>query len=1004
MALLMRTAWVAFLLGALTSHAYAQAGPTSADLTGYVRDESEAVMPGVRVTATDTATDIQRVELTDGVGRYVFRALPPGVYTVVVEAPGFASVRQPDITLRLGAVASLDFSMRVAGVVEQVTVTSDSAPIDLEHTGLTASVSGRQIDSLPINVRNFISFSVITPGVTVDNTPQQGAVATSGLTFAGQRARSNNITVDGLDNNDLDTGAVRATFSQEAVGEFQVLTSAYSAEFGKASGGVVNIVTRSGTNEHRGSVFGFFRDDALNAKGYFERFDVSGTPIDRSKAPYEQWQTGAIVGGPLVRGRAFYLLSAEHLGIDTSNFVTIDDSTVVSVFGQPVGTAVDILERAGFRVETGHVPYRVTSTTFLAKYDQRVRDDDRLSLRFNVGDDLNENVEPWGGTTARSRGALLDNRDTMLAGSYVSLLSSRAVNEFRAQFALRDQIVEPLDPTCDGACDGFFEGGPTVEVSGVALVGRQRFSPVPKTVHRLQVVDTHSYVRGNHFLKAGFDFSRVANDGALPAHFGGYYIFASLPMIPGILEAPISSIQAFALGLPAGYLQGYGNANTSFTVSDLSIFAQDDWRLRSNLVLKAGLRYQRQFWPGRTYEAPGISPFSIPADNNNLAPRIAVAWDPRNNQQTSLHASYGLFFDNVITGMLSATNLLNGREDGIRTQVLRFPTAIAAWNAPERRVPEGFAGPFPSLVLIPDPDLETPYAHQFSVGVDQTLADDLVLRANVLAVRGHHQLGSLDYNPLVPTLGPGRRPEDTVVNGVAVPGSSTVVFEYKSFGETWYTGLTASLEYRLSDAMSWQASYTLSKAEDTISDFLGAFLPQHVGMGRDPANPKGLPLGFDPDTERGPSTQDQRHRFVLSGFWIAPADVNVSSIVTIASGRPFNALAGRDLDGNGDGGLFPADRARRVPADPSTSVTRNSETLPTQATVDVRLSKRLALAGSTTVDAMVDVFNLFNRTNFTESNNIFGVEAYPAAPLPTFGQFEKAGPPRQVQFGLRVNF
>ena len=308
-----------------------QTGATSADLTGAVRDQTMALMPGVTITATNVATNVARTAVTDGEGRFLIRALPPGIYRVTAELSGFATAVQEEVRLALGALVSLDLSMQVATVAERVTVAAASIPVDIGQTGLTSAVSQQQIESLPINIRNFISFSVITPGVTVDNTPQQGAAATSGLTFAGQRARSNNITVDGLDNNDLDTGGVRATFSQEAVREFQVLTSAYSAEFGKASGGVVNIVTRSGTNEHRGTGFGYFRDESLSAKEYFERHDPSGAAIDRPKAPYGQAQFGGVLGGPVARDRAFYFVSFERLDIDANNFVTIDDTQVISI-------------------------------------------------------------------------------------------------------------------------------------------------------------------------------------------------------------------------------------------------------------------------------------------------------------------------------------------------------------------------------------------------------------------------------------------------------------------------------------------------------------------------------------------------------------------------------------------------------------------------------------------------------------------------------------------------
>ena len=986
---------------------FGQTRATTADLTGIVRDPADAVVPGVTVTAIQTETNTRRTGITDAEGRYQILALPPGTYDVQAELSGFKPHVRRNVTLTLGALVALDFNLTVAAVTEQIVVAAEGPLVNLERTTVSTVVAQEQIAGLPINVRDFISFSVITPGATTDRTPQQGASTTSGLSFGGQRARSNNITVDGLDNNDLDTGGVRATFSQEAVREFQVLASGYSAEFGKASAGVVNIVTKSGTNQLGGNVFGFFRDEHLNAREHFERFDPAGNAIDRGKAPYSQAQFGATLGGPIQRDQMFYFLSFERRDIEANNFVTINDTDIVTVFGNPVGTARQIFERAGFPVPVGNVPFAVESNQFLTKVDRRLRAADSLSVRFNWADGLNENIEPWGGQVAQSRGAALDNSDSMIAGSYTSVLSDRAINEFRVQYAYRDSTVFSLDPRCTGKCDAFDEGGPTVEVSGIGSVGRQRLTPQPKTNRRVQLVDTFSVLRGRHSLKTGFDYSFVAAEGALPAHFGGRYVFAALPAIPPLLPAPITAIQALALNVPAAYVQGYGDPNTEYDVGDLSLFAQDDWALSGDLTLKLGVRYQKQFFPSRPYSARGLEAYEIPSDNNNLAPRIAIAWSPFGNRATSVHASYGMYFDNHISGLLGVVNLLNGAPDGVRTFVARLPSstaAIGAWNAPGRRLPEAAVGTFPSLVIIPDPDLATPSAHHFVIGMNRELRRNLSLAVNYLRIKGSNQLGTLDYNPIVLALGSGRRPYDLAINGVPTAGTSASVLQYTTFGETWYDGLTISLERRLHNGFQFLASYTLSKAEDNSTDFQSQFIPENTGVGRDPNNPTGLPLGFNPDSERGPSVHDQRHRLVLSGLYVAPYQIHVSSIITAGSGRPYNILAGQDLNGDGDGGSFPPDRARRVPADPSTSVERNSGTLPAFATVDVRASRRFPLFGRASVDAILDVFNLFNRTNYTEINNIFGTGAYPDNPLPAFGQFERAGPPLQVQLGARVNW
>ncbi|HEX6738502.1 MAG TPA: TonB-dependent receptor, partial [Vicinamibacteria bacterium] len=299
----------------------AQARLTGADLSGTVRDESGAVLPGAAVTVTNLATNLSRSDTTDTRGVYRAAALPPGSYRVGVSLAGFAPAARGELVLALGQAAEVDFTLKVAGSREEVTVEAAAALVESGHTTVSSVVGAAQIEGLPINLRNFLSFSIITPGVTNDRTPQQGASATSGLSFGGQRARSNNIMVDGLDNNDPIVGAVRATFSQEAIREFQVLTNSYSAEFGKASGGVVNIVTKSGTNDFHGNAFGYFRDESLNSKDHFEKVDVFGNAVNRDKAPFSQYQWGATLGGPLVRDRTFFFLSFEKVDVSANNFV-----------------------------------------------------------------------------------------------------------------------------------------------------------------------------------------------------------------------------------------------------------------------------------------------------------------------------------------------------------------------------------------------------------------------------------------------------------------------------------------------------------------------------------------------------------------------------------------------------------------------------------------------------------------------------------------------------------
>lgn len=1009
-----RTMRVAFavLLLTLPAAAFGQARLTGADLTGAITDQSGGVLPGATVIVTNVDTNLARTVVTGLNGRYIAPALPPGTYRVTVELPGFGASTRSGIALALGQSVTLDFTLELGAAREEVTVSAEAPLVQVGRTEVSSVVSQQFIDNLPINGRDFIGFSVITPGVSTDRTPQQGASATSGLSFTGQRARANNIMVDGLDNNDPVVGAVRAVFSQEAIREFQVLADSYSAEFGKASGGVVNIVTKSGTNDPHGNAFYYFRDKSLNAKNYFDQYDVLGNPVSLEKAPFNQKQWGATLGGPLQKDRSFFFASFERTDIADSRLVTID----------PAASAV--LNSLGFPVETGNVPLAVKNTEFMAKADHQWRPEHALVVRVNAADINREGVDDFGGSVARSRGTVQLRTDWALALSQTDVFSARWVNEFRTQFAHENQTIQSLDPVCGGPCVGEDQGGPTLEITGVASVGRQRFTPQPRRNNRIQLMDTASYLAGSHQVKAGVEYNYIDSPGdhnGLPLHFGGRYIFSAIPQL-GIPTA----LAALRLGIPAAYVQGYGTSSIAMVAQDVSLFAQDEWKL-GRVTLKPGLRYQRQMWGDFRFTVSDVGggnfSYPMPRDNNNLAPRLAAAWDVSGDGRTSLHGSYGMFFENTYTTVASVSEIVDGRADGVRTLVLAAPRASVAWNSPGRRLSEARAsalagGSYPSTVISLDPAMKTGFTHQAAVGVNQAIAANLSLSVNAVLVRGYNQPGTIDYNPVLPAvLGASRRPNDlpcsanpaaACVNG-GIPGSSASVLQYTSFARSWYKGLTLALAKRPSVRYQLLVSYTLSKAEDASTDYQSNFIVQNNGLGRNPADRYGLPLGFDPESERGPATHDQRHRLVVSGVYMLPAAIQLSGIATAASGRPFTPLAGTDLNGDGNGGAFPSDRARVNPALESTSVGRNSETTAAQYNVDLRVSRKFKLGGRASIEAILDAFNVFDRVNFYEDTNqssftIFGAGAYPSSPLPTYGRYTQTLPPRQVQLAGKVSF
>jgi hypothetical protein len=299
------------------------------------------------------------------------------------------------------------------------------------------------------------------------------------------------------------------------------------------------------------------------------------------------------------------------------------------------------------------------------------------------------------------------------------------------------------------------------------------------------------------------------------------------------------------------------------------------------------------------------------------------------------------------------------------------------------------------------PGVQSPISQQASIGLTRAFGDTASVSADILWLRGSHLVGALNYNPLLPALGPGRRPND--IN--AQPGTSAEVFQYTDFGESWYKGLLLSMRRRITRGLDCRVSYTFSKAEDNSSVFLAHV--EDSGAGRNPVDPDGLPIGFDPNKEKGPAPNDRPQRLVVSGQYALPRSIQLSAILTAQSGAPFTPLAGADFNGDG---LPYADRARRNPLDPATSVGRDSKRMASQVTLDVRVSRMIPIHGRTALEAIADVFNLFNRANFNEVNDVFGVGAYPAEPQRdqegrvTYGRYSKALSSRQVQVALRFMF
>ncbi|MBI4853342.1 MAG: TonB-dependent receptor [Acidobacteria bacterium] len=971
----------------------AQGGATSSGLAGVVADEQGGAIAGVTVKARNVETNLIRETTTDDTGSYLLTQLTPGTYEVTVSADGFTT-QSSKLELTLGTNLKLDFSMQIGSTSEIIEVTTNTV-IEEAKTENSTNIDTQRIQSLPINKRSFLDFSLTSPRVTADRVPAQGAAATSGLSFNGQNGRVNNITIDGLDNNDLGTGSVRSTFSQDAIQEFQVVSDSYSAEFGRALGGVVNIVTKGGGNDIHANLFGLVRNDSISARDVFAPFEPE----------YRQYQFGSVLSGPIKKDQAFYFLSFERLTIAQNNFVTISDDSIKA------------LNRNGFTTDrNGPVPFSIGNTTILARSDLRVNDRDTLWVRYNYGGAYSGSFEPFGALIAESGASLqrLDDNTIAANNTYVGTKLG-LVNETRFIYTRRDQAVDP------------FNQGPQIRVvgpEGLFQAGRSTFSPQPRDLRVYQFVDTVTLTKGRYTGKFGFDVNYYNTPNlktSVPVFGGGFGLFNPIDFsaLTGIPNLPsFTGLQAFdpgsrtpaqqaflqvasqqlpvlvpgfpvlplaQLSLPTAYIQGFGEPRIQVDATQLSAFAQNDFKIKPNFTLKLGVRYDRNTLR------------FMPENSGNFAPRIAIAFRPNKLPKLSIRASYGVFFASTVTGPAfvigrSVTNQL-------QQLFLPFPFSIIPFTQPNRRFEESVNIPA-GVNFVPqlnrrftyDDDVVNSYTQQVSLGFDYIIGNNTVVSAGYNYVRGIKLLSQRDINPIVR---PVANPIDSALNGRVDPTNGTN-FQFESSFDSYFHGLTLSVNRRLANNFSVFLNYTFSKSIDNFID-LRSDLSE-------------INNSLNIRQERGLSLQDVRSRFVASGtvdfsFVKNPLtkDLQLSTIMTLNTGRPYNILAGQDLNFDGD----------QPAGDRPLSLARNAGVSPGFANVDLRLTRSLVIKDRYKVQLVGEVFNLFNRVNISEINRVFPRQADGSFGLPTQDngrfiapkeRFLNAFAPRQFQLGFRFNF
>ncbi len=773
------------LLGAEAGALEAQESVNYATVGGRVTDPSGAVVQGAMVSARQTETNLTSSAKTDSDGRFRFPYLRVGPYQIRVQRQGFADAVR-SVTLTVGSAFDLPVALAVESPEISVTVNDEPAVLEAARTQIAGTVSQAEVQALPLNGRNFLDLALLIPGVSPTNTAsnqlfaETSAVPGQGISVGSQRNFSNNFIVDGLSANDDAAGLSGIFYGLDVVHEFQVVTSGGQAELGRALGGYISVVTKSGTNDLHGDLYGYLRNQRFNADN----------PLSNTRLPYTQTQYGASLGGPVARDRSFYFANFEQRLLNQSGLITIAPASVDAINAR--------LRLAGYQgspIATGLYPNPVHNTNFLAKLDHQFSARDQFSIRYSLYDAGSTNSRGAGALNAATASAGLDNRDQTVAVSNVATLSARTVNETRGQFTHSDLRALPSDPI-----------GPAVSIAGVATFGTLSGSPTGRLNHLYEVVDNLSHQAGAHALRVGAGFLYNDTTITFPRSVRGSYSFASLA--------------AFQSGTynNAGFTQTFGNTVVAQTNPNIGFYAQDEWKVSPRFTLNLGLRYDLQFLK------------TISTDTNNVSPRAGFAWSPFVSRRTVVRGSFGLFYDRVPLRALANALLSSGNTTtaGIDSQlsVSLSPAQAGAPVFPAILPP----GALPAGVLFNfttmNPRMQNAYSAQGSFEIEQQLGGHSTLSVGYQHLRGLHLIMSVNQNvPSCVASGTnnGCRPNPNYANNS----------QYSSLADSRYDGLHVSFVQRPVRWGGYRISYTWSKALDNVGEFFFSSPVDNFNIWRD---------------------------------------------------------------------------------------------------------------------------------------------------------------------------
>lgn len=950
---------VVILTAALS--ALTQSQSTTGNIEGHIVDANGAVVPGASITATNRDTGFTKTTTSDNEGNYILLLLPPGNYKVDVAAvKGFAAATFNNVQVTVGAKTSLEIGLTAGGTANVVDVTATGQAVETTRSSVSSTINERSVLNLPTNGRNFLDFATLTPGVVRDPT------RAGDLAVGGQKGTLNSVQIDGASSDNTffgqssgRTGSGRAPsqFSVDTVKEFQVNTNGFSAEFGRAAGAVINVVTKSGTNRFTGSAFEYFRDESLNALN--PNFRAQARPKPKGQIN----QFGGTFGGPLKKDKAFFFGAYEGQRSNLPNPVILN-----SLAFAPANVRTFLTPKiATYAIDR-------VQDNFLGKVDLNINEKNQVWIRMNFQKFRGTNLEASGNLSALDHTGNSNVTTFTTTGSWTRTISSNWFNEFRYQFS-RDKEPGFSNSTAPETTISANAGGIN---DGTFSWGRNNFSPRETTIKRNQFIDSQTYVTGPHTLKYGVDllFDQVFN--FFPGLFSGSYRFANYTALSNQLTTPAGQFAAQYRQSFAG--TGTSGATTHPNNKEYGFFFQDDWRASRQLTLNLGVRYDYQSIakppirnPNAALIAAGFDTGFRPSDKNNLAPRLGFAYAI--GEKSVIRGGYGMFYGRTPAIMTGTAHSQNGIQVvALDINCVTTPALCPIYPNVFPAPPVG-ATPAPINLYLFASGYKQPFTHQARAQYEREVWKNMIFNVQYEFYKGVDISRTRDGNLPAPTPttytifnADGTSTGQTVtvqrfVGARPIPAFNRISL-FESTARSQYHGLTFGLSRRFANHWQFDANYTLSKSKDDKPD------QTSVVVGADDG--KVAQNQYDLSGEYGNSDLDMRHRFVFSSVydtgkftgsdsravqWLL-SDYIFTWIFQANSGVSYSATVSSDPNNDGN---TANDRA------PGTE--RNQFHTPNAYIFDMRVGRAIRFGERAKITLFVEGFNLFNRANVIGVNN-----------------------------------